>query len=86
MSDKHAESASQVTIWDLEIDSITGLTNAEFLNAISVDDSPDRNTGSGGTSPGSALSSAPSGLLIPTIGAEEGWDDISNLTRGEIAY
>lgn len=69
MSDKHAESASQETIRDLEIDLITGLTNAEFLNDPLVDDSPRRNTGSHGTSPGSALSSTPSGCLTPTLGS-----------------
>ena len=67
MSDKHSESASQETIWDLDIGPITRLTNAEFLNAISVDDSPGRNTDKRGMSPGSVLS-APSGLLSPTIG------------------
>ena len=50
MSDKPAESASQETIWDLEIDPITGLTtNAEFLNGITVDDSLGRMTGAPGT-------------------------------------
>ena len=51
MSDKPAESASQETIWNLEIDPITGLTtNAEFLNAITVDDSLGRKIGTRGTS------------------------------------
>jgi len=66
----------QDTIWDLEMDPVTGLTNAEFQNAISADDSLGANTGSCGTSPGSALSSAPSGLLTPTIGS----------TASEVAY
>jgi len=83
MSDKHAESASQETIWDLEIDPITRLTNVEFLNAISVDDSPGRNTGSRGTSPGSALSSAPSGILTPTIGSTIGELETGYSTRSE---
>ena len=51
MSDKPAESASQETIWDLEIDPITRpTTNAEFLNSIAVDDSLSRKTGTLGTS------------------------------------
>ena len=50
MSDKPAESASQETIWNLEIDPITGLTtNAEFLNAIAVDRLSSK-TGTRGTS------------------------------------
>ena len=52
MSDKPAESASQETIWGLEIDLITGLTtNAEFLNAIAVDDSLGRKTDTRRSSP-----------------------------------
>ena len=51
MSDKPAESPSQEIIWDLEIDPITGLTtNAEFFNAIAVDDSLGRKTSTHGTS------------------------------------
>ena len=76
MSNEHEVLGSQQTIWDMEIDPVTGLTNAEFLNTISLDDSPGGNTCSRGTSPGSGLSSAPSGLLTPTIGS----------TTGEMAY
>ena len=76
MSNAQSEFTSQETIWDLEMYPVTGLTNAGFLNAISADDHPGANTGSRGTSPGSALSSAPSGLLTPTIGS----------TASEVAY
>jgi len=72
MAYESAELGSQQTICDLEVDPITGLTNAEFVNPILVDDSPGGNSGSRGTSPGSALSIAPSGLLTPTIGSTTG--------------
>ena len=69
MSDKDAESPSQETIWDLEIDLMTELTNTEFLNDPLVYDSPRGHTGTRSTSPGSALSSAPTGRLTPTLGS-----------------
>ena len=35
MPDEHSESISQETVWDLEINPITGLTNIKSLNNIS---------------------------------------------------
>ncbi|KAG0643072.1 hypothetical protein HOY80DRAFT_1034595 [Tuber brumale] len=45
-------SASQETIWDFDIDTIAALTNAAGLTTISAHNID----GSGGSSPGSALS------------------------------
>jgi len=72
MAYESAELGSQQTIWDLEVDPITGLTNGEFRNPIPVDNSPRGNSGSRGTSPGSVLSSTPSGLLTSMIGSTTG--------------
>ena len=65
--------ASQDTRWDFDIDAVAGLTNTATLTTISAHNVE----GSGGSSPGSALSSAPSELLTPTIGSnpgEDGWE------------
>jgi len=72
MAYESAKLGSQQTIWDLEVDPVTGLTKAEFSNPIPVENSRGGNSGSRGTSPGSGLSSTPSGLLTPMIGSTTG--------------
>jgi len=63
-------SASQQTIWDFDIDAVAGLSNPAGLSIISSDNmDPSR-----GSSLGSVLSSAPSGLLTPTVGSNPGED------------
>lgn len=65
-------STSQQTIWDFDIDAVTGLTNPPGLPIISSHNIE----ASRGSTPGSVLSSAPSGLLTPTVGsnpAEDGY-------------
>ena len=81
MSDGNTDSASQDTIWDLEMDSISDFTNTALLHMIPIHSSPGGNSGSHCTSPSSALSSAPSGLLTPTIGTTTG--DGEYATRSE---
>ena len=81
MSDGNTDSASQDTIWDLEMDSISDFTNTALLHTIPIHSSPGGNSGSHCTSPSSALSSAPSGLLTPTIGTTTG--DGEYATRSE---
>ena len=66
-------STSQQTIWDFDIHAVAGLTNSASLPTITshnIDGSRD-------SSPGSALSSAPSGLLTPTLGSNPGEDGYS---------
>ena len=68
MSIKDQPRASQETIWDFDIDAVAGLTTNTSLTTISAH----AIEGSRGSSPGSALSSAPSGLLTPTVGSNPG--------------
>ena len=72
MSDENPHSASQDAIWDLKMESISDFTNTALLHMIPVHHSPSGNSGSHCTSLSSALSSAPSGLLTPTIGTTTG--------------
>jgi len=70
MSLEDEAAASQETIWDFDIDAIAGLTTTASLTTIAAH----AVESSRGSSPGSALSSAPSGLLTPTVGSNPGED------------
>jgi len=63
-------STSQQTILDFDIDAFTELTNPPGPPIISSHNIE----ASRGSSPGSVLSSAPSRLLIPTLGSNPGED------------
>jgi len=73
-------SASQQTIWDFDIDTVSGLTNPAGLSTISSHNIE----ASRGSSPGSVLSSAPSGLLTPTVGSNLGEDGYTVGSGGRI--
>lgn len=74
MSLEDQASASQKTIWDFDIDGVAGLsTHTASLTTYPVH----AIEGSRGSSPGSVLSSAPSGLLTPTVGSNPGEDGYS---------
>jgi len=70
MSHENEATGSQDTIWDFDIDTVSGLTNSASLTISAVH----HIECSRGSSPGSALSSAPSGLLTPTVGSNQGED------------
>jgi len=73
-------SASQQTIWDFDIDAVAGLTNPAGLSGISSVNIE----ASHGSSLGSVLSSAPSGLLTPTVGSNTGEDGYTVGSGGRI--
>ena len=73
-------STSQQTIWDFDIDTVTGLTNPAGLSTISSHNME----ASRGSSPGSVLSSAPSGLLTPMVGSNPGEDGYTVGSGGRI--
>lgn len=75
-----SESTSEQTIGDFDIDAVAGLTNPVTLPSISsVNIEASR-----GSSPGSILSSAPSGLLTPTVGSNPGEDGYTVGSGGRI--
>ncbi|PUU78315.1 hypothetical protein B9Z19DRAFT_1065152 [Tuber borchii] len=59
---------SQEKIWDMEIESITGIADPEYLPTIPTYEM----SNSHASSPGSDLSSTPSGLMTPTIRSSHG--------------
>ena len=71
MSLEDEAAASQETIWDFDIDAVAGLTGAGASVTTIVGHAIENSQGS---SPGSVLSSAPSGLLTPTVGSNPGED------------
>ena len=80
MSLNDEASASQQMIWDFDIDTVGELTNpAPLASLSSVNLEASR-----GSSPGSVLSSAPSGLLTPTVGSNPGEDGYSVGSGGRI--
>ena len=80
MSLNDEASASQQTIWDFDIDAVAELTNPAPLSSISSVNLE----ASRGSSPGSVLSSAPSGLLTPTVGSNPEEDGYSVGSGGRI--
>ena len=73
-------STSQQTIWDFDIDTVTGLTNPAGLSTISSHNIE----ASHGSSAGSVLSSAPSGLLTPAVESNPGEDRYTVRSSGRI--
>jgi len=65
------------------MDAISDFTNAGLLHTLPIHASPRGNSGSRCTSPSSALSSAPSGLLTPTIGTSTGEAEYTGSTLSE---
>jgi len=70
MSLEDEATASQETRWDFDIDAVAGLTTTASLITIAAH----AVESSRGSSPGSTLSSAPSGLLTGTVGSNPGED------------
>lgn len=66
------------------MEAISDFTNTALLHMIPVHHSPSGNSGSHCTSPSSILSSAPSGLLTPTIGAIAGEREYSTQSERNI--
>lgn len=73
----HEDSVSQQTIWDFDVSTVPGILNTTELNQIESIEGPGGHNSSPTTS---ILSSAPSGLLTPTI--PSGSNSVSGETGG----